>query len=930
MKPTRRRFLQSAISSPLAVALGDGLLHHLALITPARAQARFEYGHIIRFDPHCFILRGLDTLIYSAAFHYPRCPRALWRDRLGKLRRAGFNTIETYVFWNYHEPKEGSADLSEFEQFIQLVDAMDFWMIARPGPYICAEWDRGGIPHWVAAKRFPLRSNHAENVKASQHWFDLVLPVIERHQVTSGGPILAVQIENEYDYHQLPEEEKREYLRALAQMAWRAGIDVPLLTCWTKQARDGLDRDMARITDTCNFYPRWNVARQVPPALKKLREEEPLDPLGVLELQGGWFSQFGGKLPVEQEDVGPAQFDLVTKTVLEHGVTFLNVYMAFGGTNFDWASKTLTTTYDYAAPLREPGGLWEKYYAARGIGQTLSLVAPILARSEALEGVPKSSNPEVTITERVKDQSGMVFLRENSGREQRVKIGFRDPNSPTERTISVPREGELVLGPREAKILPVQVRVTGLVLRYTTAEVFTHGLIVDRSYLVVYDRPGRLIEIGLATSREPLVQGGGDEYIYYDEAYESVIIGVRVEEKEKIFLVNNHLLLVVSPRDRAQRTWTAEFPTKVVPGAEEPKPMAVPFLSDAYQLAGSGAEKRRIWADLEFQPGEHAVTALVPPVPKKCSVDGIPHPVEYERMYRTARVKVMTPDVPVASQAPNQVQTWTEQFDPAAGTWTEGPLRPLEEFGPPPYGYVKYRAEFEWDGESVLLLSTFANDMKHVFINGKHAAEAANHSRRVEIPLTAYAVRGQNTLEVAYEAFGAPHFGPNVGELKGLESARLVKPSGESRPIEGWRLQRFAVPMRGRELDPAYLTKAWPAVALAEVSPDATLVPAFTWCRAEFALPGVPSEWTVPRKLTFEAARDALLFLNGKFLGRYVTVGPQKDFYLPETMLNFDPRQKNVLTFVLAYAPHAQFVRTLRVGHYEEFSVRRTRIEFEW
>jgi hypothetical protein len=107
------------------------------------------------------------------------------------------------------------------------------------------------------------------------------------------------------------------------------------------------------------------------------------------------------------------------------------------------------------------------------------------------------------------------------------------------------------------------------------------------------------------------------------------------------------------------------------------------------------------------------------------------------------------------------------------------------------------------------------------------------------------------------------------------------------------------------------------------------LLPAFTWCRAVFALPAVPSGWTIPWKLTFEAARDALLYLNGRFVGRYVTVGPQKDFYLPDPFLNAGG-EKNVLTVVLAYADRPGYIRTLRVAPYEEFAARRTRVEFEW
>jgi len=108
----------------------------------------------------------------------------------------------------------------------------------------------------------------------------------------------------------VPEAEKREYLRALYRMARNAGIDVPLITCWTKPARENSDPDMARILDTCNFYPRWNIAKEVPPALQKLRQEEPKSPLSVTELQGGWFSEFGGKLSVEQDGVNGAQLNL--------------------------------------------------------------------------------------------------------------------------------------------------------------------------------------------------------------------------------------------------------------------------------------------------------------------------------------------------------------------------------------------------------------------------------------------------------------------------------------------------------------------------------------------------------------------------------------------------------------------------------------------
>jgi hypothetical protein len=924
MKSSRRRFLKTTVVAPL----GGPTTRLLAALPCPQAEELFENPLIIRYDANCFTLQGRDAFIFSVAFHYPRCPQALWRDRLLKIQRAGFNTIETYVFWNYHEREEGRADLSEFEEFVKVVKEMGLWMIARPGPYVCAEWQRGGIPDWVAARRFPLRSRHPESLRTSQHWFDQVLPVIQRHQITTGGPIIMVQVENEYDYWPLADADKLDYLRALARLVWNAGINVPIITCWTKQARRNSDPDMARLMDTCNFYPRWNIVKEVPPALAKLRQEEPNSPLGVTELQGGWFSQFGGKLSVEQEGVNGAQLNMITKTVIEHGGTYLNYYMGFGGTNFDWAAKTLTTTYDYAAPIREPGGLWEKYYAARGIGASLGVFGNVLTRAQAVERIPQSTNPNVSVTERASGKSGVVFLRENANAEQRFKMYVQDPFSPTKRVIAAPREGELVIGAREMKMLPVGIPIPGSILRYTTAEVLAHGLLVDRHYLIVYDEPGRVAEISLASPDEPKVVGDY-VYNYWDQEYESVVIGVRVEKTEKLLLVNDHLLLVVVPRERALRTWTAEFPTQVVPGAEEPKPMAVPFITDSYLLAASGSDKQRVWAELEMQPGEHALTVLLPPSPSKCRVDALLTPFEYERQWRTARLTIVVPQLPYRPLSLNQIQAWTEKFDPQAGEWLTGPARALEELGPVPYGYIKYRGEFNLAGQPTMFISTFASDFKKVFLNGKLVLEASNASQRVEFPLAKYAAPGNNIIEIAYERFGSPHFGPNLGELSGLEFVRYGQSVEQSSVVEVWQIQRFPAAMRGREIDANYPTGGWRPVTLGEAPPTKEIVPAFAWCRAEFALPSPLAGWSVPWKLTFEAERDALLYLNGKFIGRYATVGPQKDFYLPEPFLNFAGR-KNFLTMVLAYVDQPHYIRTLRVGPYEEFCARRTRVEFEW
>jgi hypothetical protein len=929
MKSSRRRFLQSTLAAPFAASLGPTGYHWVRVLDAAPGQMQFENPHLIRYDASCFTVNDRDTFIFSGTLHYPRCPKSLWRDRLTKFKYAGFNTIETYVFWNYHEPEEGKANLADFEDFIKLVHELGFYMIVRPGPYVCAEWERGGFPDWVAAKRFTLRSNDPQSIQTSQHWFSQVLPVIQRHQVTLQGPIIMVQVENEYDFSPpMPDADKRAYIAALARMVWMAGIDVPVITCWTKQARENSYPEMARIMDTCNFYPRWNIVKELVPGLAKLRKEEPASPVGITELQGGWFSQFGGKLSVDQPGVNGAQLNMVTKTAIEQGVTYFNYYMGFGGTNFDWAAKTITTTYDYAAPIREPGGLWEKYYVARGICRSLRMYGEMLTRAQVMAG-SESTNPNVSVSERSFVKSGMVFVRENANATQRFKMSFADPHSPTHRRITVPREGEMEIGAREMKMFPLQVEITGGRLCYSTAEVLAHGHNWDRAFLILYDEPGRLAEISIATENEPKIEGD-TVYRYWDQDYESSVFGVRFDQKEKMLLHNEIVQVILVPRERALRTCLAQFPANVLLGSEdEKKPEDVPLITDCYRLVETGSHGHRFWADLEFLPGEHDVLTLLPPVPAKCHVDGVLTDFQYDREWRSTRLHLTTPPVPVQPVDLPEGRAWVDTFDPGTNDFLSFPLRPLEESAPAPYGYVIYRALFPLSSQAKMFIRAFTDDFKKVFINRKLVAEASNANKEVEFDLSHYATPGATTLDISYEAFGASNGGKELGDLKGIESVRIGSDAQSAKAFDGLQIQRSRAPMRGREVDPAYGAKSWQPASYKPSGSSGGLVPAFTWYRTEFTLPGAPNEWTVPWKLAFEADRDALLYLNGRFLGRYSILGPQKEFYLPEPYLA-SSGTKNVLTFVLAYTDSPQHVRTLRAEPYAEFSVRRTRVEFEY
>jgi hypothetical protein len=934
MKPSsRRKFLSHLIYAPLAVEVGSMSLYGafgrpfgLGLLQ-APGEPMFDNPHFIRYDAECFTINDRDTFIYSASFHYPRTPQALWRDRLLKLKLAGFNTIETYAFWNYHEPVEGQVNLTELEDFIKLVHEMGFWMIIRVGPYVCAEWDAGGFPHWVIAEQFPLRSDTVKSIETSKHWYGEVLPLVRHYMVAAEGPIILIQIENEYDYWKLPEAQKVAYITALAEMVWNAGVDVPIITNWVKQARENSNPVMARIMDTCDFYPRWNIVREVVPALAKLRKEEPNSPVSIAELQGGWFSQIGGKLSVDQEGIGGDQLNMLTKTVIEQGTTYLNFYMGYGGTNFDWAARDLTTTYDYAAPVREPGGLWEKYYSARAIGALLDKFGTTLARAQAVPSGVSSTNPNVSVSMRMSGKSGFVFVRENSNARQQFKMTFPDPNSPTHRPLTVPREGELTIGPRGMKMLAIEVPIPDGKLRHSTAEVLSYGVNADRNYLIIYDEPGEIVEIALATDKTPHVEGE-TAYQYYDPDYKSVTIGFKLDQPMKMLLLNDNLQIIALDRKIAVRTWTAEFPAKVIPETGNKTPYNCPLVTDCALVTKTVSQGNNAWADFEFAPGDHELTTLFPVAPDKCLVDGVETPVKFDTHWRTAGVKISTLPLPLKPVPLTNVKYRVEKFDTSVGEWQNIAPAPLEKLGPLPYGYVKYRAQFNSQPGDKIWIDAYTADGIQAFVNGKSVQRLPKPAKSLSIDLAEHGAAGLVLLELAYEAFGSANFGPEIQEMKGIQSIR-VGSSSQSTALSPLQIQRFPAAMEGRGLNQDYGADMWQEATLGAAAASGLLKPAFTWLRAEFPLASLP-EWFAPWYIAFEANRDALLYLNGKFVGRYAVAGPQAEFYVPEPYIFLDGKQNNLLTVVLAYAESPQHVSRLQVAPYREFATRKTKVEFHW
>ena len=908
---------------------------------------RFRDPQIVRYDASAFVLRGVDTFIYSLEFQYPRVMPREWPDRFAKIRRAGFNAIDSYIFWNYHEREPGHFDFSELESFLQLAKAAGLFVIARPGPYVDAEFERGAFPAYVIAKRFPVRSMHPESLRTSKHWYDNVLPVIRRHQITQGGPIILMQVENEMDFTDVPEREQREYLKFLARLAWQGGIDVPLISNVSSVVRDRSDPQLANILDLCDFYPRWSFLadnplptdtagmtmeqkvalsdRAVQASIRKMHSDEPDGPLAVAELGTGYYSKVGGKLAEDEEGADAAELDALLKTIISQGVTYLNLYMGVGGTNFDWAAKGVTTTYDFAAPIREGGGLSDKYYEAKAMAGAVRMFGSALTRSRVATSRASSSHPDMTVSRRDNGNVGFLFVRGNTDAQHHYRLTFDDP--VTGRALTVPHQGRLNLGPRAMKMLPLNAALGGTTLRYCTAEVLAAGSSGKRGLLVLYDLPGALVELSLPSSKEYRVHGVV-EYRDWDEVGQALVLGARMGTRPEAIAVNDEVVLLLVPRDIAIRS---SLDPVSLPGHAQT--IDVPWLTDAYLVHASGADSSGLWAEIDYQPGRHDLTVALPFEPSWVRADGANLPHEYDPVTGVVRFEVTTETCPIDDVVIDRGQLWVERLNSAAGVWIGSRGRTLEDIGPIPFGYVKYRARVVFRGEAVLYLRSFTRNDKRVFINGRFVAEASTAEAFIAFAPPAWMRTGDNVIEVVYELFGSTEFGETarMAELNGIDSLTIGESTAAAVVVKDWEVQTFAVPMKGRELNAQFVFDGAIPVTISDRESSRTAdasdpVAAFAWFEAGFQLDVAPRGWSVPLRLEIEASRDALIYLNTRFIGRFALSGPQSAFYLPEGLL-LRGGEPNRLTIVLAYSDTTAALHSVRVSPLLEYAARRSRVE---
>jgi beta-galactosidase len=348
--------------------------------------------HIGIEDDH-FMLDGMPFQIISGELHYERIPREYWRDRLQKARAMGLNTISTYVFWNVHEPQPGAYDLSggrDVAAFIRTAQEEGLYVILRPGPYACAEWDLGGLPAWLLADPdIVLRSSDQKFMAPAERWLRRLGRELSPLQITQGGPILAVQVENEYGSFG----NDHEYMKRILAAIRNAGLGEVLL--YTADGGDELPAGtLPDVHAVVNFGPGEAKAE-----FAKLEKFRPGRPLMSGEYWDGWFDHWGDK----HHSTDAAQQAQELDWILGRGYS-INLYMFHGGTSFgfmngaNWEKRYEpdVTSYDYDSPVSESGELTQKYFAFRDV---IAQHRPGMKFPEPPAPLPVIDIPEIELKE---------------------------------------------------------------------------------------------------------------------------------------------------------------------------------------------------------------------------------------------------------------------------------------------------------------------------------------------------------------------------------------------------------------------------------------------------------------------------------------------------------------------------------------------------
>jgi beta-galactosidase len=467
----KTRILRSHVSTVawLTGVAALGGLSEPAMANDAMFSAQTAAADSIGWKNNYFTVNGKSIVINAGEIHYARVPRELWRERLVKMKRAGFNTVSTYVFWNAQEPAPGvfeTGDNLDLDAWLTEVEAVGLYAIVRPGPYNCAEWLAGGIPQWITAKGMQIRNTAADYLAAADAYYEKFIPIIAIHQIHKGGSVLWMQLENEHPAGSGTDGDA--YLKHLYDKARALGLDIPLYYSSLHHATDP--------TGTAPFGNRTY-------------------PWFSSETWSGWYSTPFGEM--NAGDLNTLQ--RTAWKVIAFGGGGNTFYVFHGGTNFGYSGDTSTTSYDYRAPLGEESQLRQGFFAVRRPASFARAFETLMGNSQDGGNIATVSGGLKTYIRKSPSDGTAVFLDNQGTSSVQTQIKLSSP------AVQFPA-GSTQITVASNEIRPVVVSApwtTNATLAYLATTVLGKLTIGTKTYFVCHGRSGEAGEIAVQYGTAP-------------------------------------------------------------------------------------------------------------------------------------------------------------------------------------------------------------------------------------------------------------------------------------------------------------------------------------------------------------------------------------------------------------------------------------------
>jgi hypothetical protein len=767
----------------------------------------------ISYDSKSFSMDGQRRLILSGEVHYFRMPKAEWKPVLQQARAAGLNAISTYIPWNYHELAEGKWDFKDdrdLEGFLKICKQVGLLVIARPGPYICAEWNFGGFPSWLHSKGIKhYRTSDTSYLAPVDAYLEKVLGILSRHQVNRGGPVFLVQIENEFDY--APQDPA--YLRHL-ENKFKKKLSIPLFFGLGDTRRGGGAVPGAMLA--ANYFDDGRVHLE---NLRRLAAGT-RQPMLVSEFWTGWFAGWG-------KPAAPKPAEVVENRLVEtlaSGAALINQYMFFGGSNFDGhAGRQVgsekyfcTTSYDYDAPLSEGGEVTPKSLRLGLWARRAACLEEFLLGAEVETGEQPVVPSETGLTVRVKGDSRFLFLHNPTNQEIKGKAQYED---------TVP----FTLAPGERKFLPFNIEVTpSLALRACTHP-YVFFRLGNRLLVVLWGEAGEKLSLwgtGTLDVTEKTSEG-----LHLEHERKGFVLSAQVQDRPQKLLAKilfesakSEVLFLIVNRRLAERLHSNPDQPEVVLG-----PQTVDF------------DQRKA----HMEPGSQTLLSAKPSA--------------FEETFLTAETR------PVKTAALSGFSLLGEAslLKHLAGRQDWKPGRVGADLAE--YGFQNQRAWFRLKFQAASkgrknLIFPGLEDKFSVFHKGKYLGLYGRQGKGARLELNVD--QGQNELLLMVEDCGRYNFGTKLGEKKGL--LLPVYDGGEVQPyIEGWHFLAAGGPLDLKIFSsPTFVGRGWETASLPKVLERTDYVCA----RKKFTVPS----WVKRVRLNLHAGNISMqVALNGQLVDQH-------------------------------------------------------------